>query len=359
MSLVSLEVQNIRIYEHATLTPDRHLNIITGANASGKTTLLEAIHLLGTGRSFRTPQLDQLRNNDSTELRVVGQVGAKFGPVRLGLVYTNNGKRMSVNGQEQPQISGLAQHLPLHAISPEAHYDFQNSSKHRRGVLDWCLFHVEQDFPMLWNRYQRVLHQRNVALKDRRQFNARFVWDDELVTTGEKINTSRISILKQILPYYQSYCQELLGANYSIDLILESGWDGAEGFMAELHRDRDRDSARGFTHSGPQRADLRITLNSLACKAGASHGQYKLLVIALRLAQVRYLFESKGRYCCLLIDDLAAELDVEHRARLIKLLAYLPAQVFVTATEASLIDREHWSSHKLFHVKHGNIADMP
>jgi len=357
MPLVFLELHNIRVYERIQLEPSPHLNLISGANASGKTTLLEAIHLLGTGRSFRTTQAEQLRRNGSPDLSVVGKLHKEGGEtVRLGLTHNIDGKRVSINGLEQKQVSNLALHLPLQVISPDTHYDFQQNAKHRRGVLDWGLFHVEPDFSGLWTRYQRILHQRNAALKDRGQTKASFAWDEELVVTGEKLHTARAKLTAQLLPHYQSCCQQLLGEKYHVDLILEPGWEGEEGFSESLRQDHTRDSARGFTHSGPQRADLQITLNSQMSKLSASHGQYKILVIALRLAQIRYFLESRKRNCCLLIDDLAAELDPEHRARLTRLLASLPVQVFVTATESSLIDRDSWSSHKEFHVEHGMVS---
>jgi DNA replication and repair protein RecF len=291
---------------------------------------------------------------------VVGQLQTDgAGLVRLGLVHTTEGRRVSINGLEQRKVSGLAQYLPLQAISPDTHYEFQHSAKHRRGVVDWGLFHVEQDFQGLWTRYQRILHQRNAALKDQSQAKARYAWDEELVETGEKLHAGRASLVEQLLPHYQSCCAELLGPKHRVDLILESGWDGEKGFGDSLRQGRIRDSARGFTHSGPQRADLQINLNAQESRASASHGQYKILIIALRLAQIRYLIESKGRHCCLLIDDLAAELDPEHRARLTRILASLPVQVFVTATETSLIDRESWSSHKTFHVERGAVTEQP
>jgi DNA replication and repair protein RecF len=357
MPLVSLELHNIRVYERTQLEPNQHLNLISGANASGKTTLLEAIHLLGTGRSFRTAQTEQLRRNGSSGLRVVGKLHKEGGEtVRLGLTHDIDGRRVSINGLEQKLVSSLALHLPLQVISPDTHYDFQQSAKHRRGVLDWGLFHVEPGFSGLWTRYQRILHQRNAALKDHGQINARHAWDDELVETGEKLHAARAQLTAQLLPHYQACCQQLLGEKHRVDLVLESGWDGKEGFGESLRQDRARDRVRGFTHSGPQRADLQIILNMQTSRQGASHGQYKILVVALRLAQIRYLLETRNRNCCLLIDDLAAELDPEHRARLTKLLASLPVQVFVTTTESSLIDREYWSSHKTFHVEHGTVT---
>lgn len=357
MPLVSLELQNIRVYERTQFEPDPHLNLISGANASGKTTLLEAIYLLGTGRSFRTTQAEQLRRNGSPDLGVAGKLqNANGEAIRLGLTHSIDGRRVSINGFEQKQVSSLALHLPLQVISPDTHYDFQQNAKHRRGVLDWGLFHVEPDFSSIWTRYQRILHQRNAALKDRGQIKARHAWDDELVEIGEKLHAARARLTAQLLPHYQACCQSLLGEKHSVDLVLESGWDSEEGFGESLRQDRARDSARGFTHSGPQRADLQIILNTQASRLSASHGQYKILVIALRLAQIRYFLESRNHNCCLLIDDLAAELDPEHRARLTRFLAGLSVQVFVTTTESSLIDREYWPSHKTFHVEHGVIT---
>jgi DNA replication and repair protein RecF len=358
MPLVSLELCNFRIYEHILLEPNQHLNFISGSNASGKTTLLEAIHFLGTGRSFRTAQAEHLKRSGSTDLSVTGKLRDECGnTARLGLVHGSDGKKLSLNGLEQRRVSSLAIHFPLQVISPDTHYDFQQNAKHRRGILDWGLFHVEPEFPGLWTRYQRVLHQRNATLKDRSQIKARYAWDEELVETGEKLHAARVRQTAQLLPHYRTCCQQLLGEKHHVDLLLESGWNHDESFGESLRQDLTRDNAHGFTHSGPQRADLQITLNSRISRVGASHGQYKILVIALRLAQIRYLLESRNRNCCLLIDDLAAELDLEHRVRLTKFLANLPVQVFVTATEPSLIDRESWPSHKTFHVERGIVIE--
>src|SRR4030066_673001 len=170
MSLISLVIQNIRVYECIDLEPSPHLNLVSGANASGKTTLLEAIHLLGTGRSFRTAQAEQLRRKGSLGLSIVGKLNSGGGEIgRLGMVHDLDGRKASINGLEQKTVSNLALHLPLQGISPDTHYDFQQSPKHRRGILDWGLFHVEPDFRKLWLRYQRILNQRNAALKDREQ----------------------------------------------------------------------------------------------------------------------------------------------------------------------------------------------
>jgi DNA replication and repair protein RecF len=356
MPLVELEFRNIRLYELGQLAPDPRLTLITGANASGKTTLLEAVHLLSSGRSFRTSQLDQIRRHGATNLSVSG----KYQPpgqeiVRLGLAHSELGRRAVVNGIEQGRLSALTQYLPLLVISPDSHYEFLQSARCRRSAMDWLLFHVEQDYSQLWGRYQRALEQRNAALKDRKQAKTRFAWDEELTQLGLTIQNRRDVLMESLRPLFLESVAAVLDTTMPIELRLDAGWDVERGLADCLLNDRGRDEARGYTHSGPHRNDLSITLGGKPFQKSASHGQNKLLVVALRLAQVRLLFAMTGRECCLLIDDLPAELDRNHRARLAEVLPRLPIQVFVTATDADQIPTAGWSSHRKFHVEHGRI----
>ena len=358
MPLTLLEIQNVRMYGHAKLTPDPHFNLIVGANASGKTTLLEAIHLLSVGRSFRTNQIEHIRNRLGAGMSVQGRIAGSGNELstQIGFSHTEEGgRRASINGHSQTQVSALAQLFPLQVVSPDTHYEFRHSARHRRGALDWGLFHVEPDFAALWNRHRRILQQRNAALKG--SGKARHVWDQDLVSTGEELHSRREKLVTRLQADFQSCCRELLDAGYEGELQLESGWDETRPLSDCLHADSQRDQARGFTHSGPHRADLKVGLRVQGSPVDASHGQYKLLVIALRLTQIRNFIESGNRRCCLLIDDLAAELDPEHRARLARLLSRLPIQLFVTATETAQIDRGFWPSHKTFHVEQGTIEE--
>lgn len=357
MPLISLEIQNVRMYGHAKFSPDPHFNLIVGTNASGKTTLLEAIHLLSVGRSFRSSQIEQIQKHRSAGLSVLGTISdtSVDSRTQIGFAHTEQGRRASINGLTQTQTSVLAQLLPLQTISPDTHYEFRHSARYRRGILDWGLFHVEPDFLALWNRYRRIVQQRNAALKGTAK--ARHAWDQDLTTCGEELQRRRKSLVAQLQADFQNCCRELLDAGYEGELIFESGWEEGKTLAECLQQDEPRDRARGFTHSGPHRADLRVGLRANAIPVDASHGQYKLLVIALRLTQIRNSIGPGGRRCCLLIDDLAAELDPEHRARLSRLLSRLPIQLFVTATETAQIERGFWPSQKTFHVEQGTIEE--
>lgn len=360
--LNALEIRNIRVYEQAKLYPDPGLNLIWGPNASGKTSLLEAIYLLGTGRSYRSKQLEHLQRHGSEEFGVHAKLttNSDQDSVQIGFSFSAVGRRISLNGLPQSQISSIAQLFPLQVISPDSHYEFRSSSRQRRAALDWGLFHVEPDFPDLWNRYQRQLQQRNAALKSERQAAARKTWDEGLALLGEQVQAKRAWLLEQLKPDFLLCCHELLGSEQKSDLILESGWEADRRLAECLQQDSFRDGARGFTHSGPHRADLRIVLGNAATQQETepSHGQYKILVLALRLALIRRFVEIKKQSCCLLIDDLAAEIDTPHRARLTAFLARLPIQLFVTSTDHALIDLNSWQSYKSFHVEQGHIKEL-
>ena len=361
MPLISLEIRNVRVYKHAQIHPDPNLNLIVGANASGKTSLLEAIHLLGTGRSYRTSDFEQIQKQNTLGLSVQGALtiglDAQTDSTEVSFSRSSEGRRITINGLAQAQVSAIAQLLPLQVISPDTHYEFRGSSRHRRGVLDWVLFHVEPEFQEIWSRYQRILQQRNAGLKASTQARTRHVWDESLAVLGEDIHSRRMHVLACLKADFMACCHDLLGADQEVDLVLESGWEQNKNLSQCLVDDAGRDGVRGFTHSGPHRADLSINLNHLGKPIDASHGQYKLLVMALRLAQIRFFAESKNKRCCLLIDDLAAELDTEHRARMVKLLSSLPIQLFVTATDSASIDIHDWPTHKAFHVEQGSIKE--
>jgi len=360
MPITTFELSNFRLYEQASLHPDRRLTILVGANASGKTSLLEAIHLLSTGRTFRKANLEQLVRQGADGFAIRAEYQSMDGKLlsRLAVMQTREARQISINGSGGARQSELAQALPVLVVSPDSHFEFQQNARERRAVLDWTLFHVEHGFHDNWSRYQRTLAQRNSALKDRKYGRATFSWDDELAELGEALQSSRENCLSVVAEQFRSICAQLLPSVAGLELRLDAGWDKSAGLVASLFDDRTRDLARGFTHSGPHRSDLRILVDNKLSREKASHGQNKLLVTALRLAQIQYFFELTGRECCLLVDDLAAELDLGNRTQLVSYLAEMPVQVIITTTEAEKFSYRPWSSHKTFHVKQGVVLEV-
>ena len=350
MPLTRLELSNFRILERVVIEPGEGLNVITGCNAAGKTTLIEAIHILATGRSFRTQRLTELVRHGVQGFSAYGVVVEGGGPHRLGFAVGAQGRSIRIDGERVTSAAALAQHMPLLAVTPEHHYEFLRSSRYRRGLLDWWLFHVEPDFHCRWLRYQKVLAQRNAALRQRSPIH--HIWDEELSDLGEAITRSRDAFFIVLEREFHRASEYLLGDG-GARLIFESGWCRAESLLMCLLQNRANDQRHGYTRQGPHRADLRFELHKEGIRTHLSHGQQKLLVIALRLSQLKLFIAQSGRPCILLADDLGAELDAAHRQRVQNSLESLGAQAFLTSMDDHPLSTT--ASTPVFHVEQGRI----
>ncbi|MFQ5760002.1 MAG: DNA replication/repair protein RecF [Acidiferrobacterales bacterium] len=273
MGLTQLEVTNFRSLKQANLHPSRGLNVISGANASGKTSLLEAIHTLGMGRSFRGGGPRQTVRYGTDGLVVHGRCCTESGAdVALGVERTLSGWRIKVNGKPCDGARALAEVLPLQAIVPDTRYLFMHNARSRRAIMDWGLFHVEPQFYPLWLRYRRALHQRNSALSDGAR--ALEAWDHELASLGEQVHALRQRYVGNWQPRVVAQASALL-ADEGLELELRPGWVSHQPLAQALVNDRQRDRAHGYTHAGAHRADLEIRLNGLPLQGGCIAGTAK------------------------------------------------------------------------------------
>src|SRR5678815_5595631 len=165
MSLAELRVENLRCIQSAALEFSPELNLIAGANGAGKTSILEAIFLLGRGRSFRTRSTERLIRHQQAKLTVFG-ITHHSPPRRAGVeVAADGGTRARIDGQSATSLLELSAVLPVQSIDPEIHKLVDQGPERRRRWLDWLVFHVEPTFGLAWARYNRALKQRNAALK--------------------------------------------------------------------------------------------------------------------------------------------------------------------------------------------------
>jgi DNA replication and repair protein RecF len=240
----------------------------------------------------------------------------------------------------------------MQSVTPDTHVEFSKSRKQRVAILDWVLFHVEHGFYEAWTRYRRALAQRNAALRNNGDTS---VWDGELVTLATTIVEYRSEALELLRPFLDVYSGIIPGVN-EMSVRVRQGWSVDKTLDQALLDDAERDRKEGYTHSGAHRGDLEIFLNGRRLREEASQGQLKLVVLVLRLSQIRLFSEQTGRGCILLLDDLPAELDPLRRSEVLSLLSEIPLQVFITATEPGLIGFERWPhGHQLFHVEHGLV----
>ncbi len=357
MYLSRLTISRLRNLNRVDIQPGPQLNLITGENGSGKSSLLEAIHLLGLGRSFRTRQSRQIISDGENELTLFGHLQSNTSH-RIGLRRTHTDAiTLQVDGRRLKSSSALASLMPLQIITPESHELVTGSPKLRRSFIDWSLFHVEHHFHSNWFRYARALKQRNGALRTRRPVSEIAVWDVELIETGETIDRLRRAYVSKLEKFVPSFLQRMAGLS-RLEFRFRSGWSRDHSLAEAIKHQTQRDMNQGFTSVGPHRADLKILVDGHDVVTHLSRGQQKLLVCALKLAQASLLKQETDKSSLLLIDDLAAELDEKRRVRLLDLMSEMEMQSFVTSTDISLIPDEPLMDRKVFHVEHGVVSEV-
>src|SRR5215469_5163275 len=199
MSLLEIAVTNLRCIEHAELRLPRGLTLIQGGNGSGKTSLLEAMFVLGRGRSFRTRNSERLIRRGQTRMRVTGQIQRdSLDPMRIGFEVTRAGTTARVAGRTAESLAELSEAFAVQVIEPGVHRLVEEGGYRRRRWLDWAVFHVEPQFVDLWLRYSRVLQQRNAGLKT--QDGTVTVWDADLARLGEAITAARQRLMERLEP---------------------------------------------------------------------------------------------------------------------------------------------------------------
>ena len=328
MTLRRIQVSDFRCLHAAELEFDSNFTLISGPNASGKTSLLESIYVLGRGRSFRTRRLDNLIRLGADRFVIYGEAGAER-RTGLGIEGSALGMRAKMGGDRVASLAELAAVLPVQIIDPEVHRLIEEGPSRRRRFLDWGVFHVEHSFVEKWQQYQQVLKQRNAALKARQTAAAVSAWDIDLVRLGVSIHEARALYLDQLAPLAGDIAKRLLGLQLSMSY--RSGWPRDLSFGEALKASWIHDQDTGVTQVGPQRAEIAFRLDGAPVKDRISRGQQKLLAASLLMAQLSLFPNDAEIRPTLLLDDPAAELDSDRLLGLIREVATQSVQLVVTS----------------------------
>ena len=361
MPLSSLHIHHFRNIESTELALHPRVNLFYGENGAGKTSVLEAISLLGRGRSFRSHKLKPLIQQGATGVTVFGKLMDEEGQLRRLGVERNSRSADSfrLDGQNVSSAAELAKILPLQALYSETFELLVGGPLERRQFLDWLVFHVKHEFLPAWRQARQALKQRNSLLRSGR-INSDLLspWDIELARNAEALHLLRSEVFLQFSKDLAHLLKDIPALS-AIDVSYFGGWEEGVPLAELLKLNLQRDAQLGHTSVGPHRADLRLRLAKMPASDVLSRGQQKLFVCALRICAGRVFKRLTGRDCIYLIDDLPSELDEEHRLRLATWLMELESQVFITGV--SRVDLESvWdllaAPRKVFHVEQGSVT---
>jgi DNA replication and repair protein RecF len=348
MSLAELRIQNLRCIESASLEFSSDLNLIVGENGAGKTSVLEAIFLLGRGRSFRTRISEKLIRHGQHSLTVFGRTGDSP-PEAAGVEVTREGTRARINGTDAESLLALSSVLPVQSIDPEIHKLIDQGPERRRRWLDWLVFHVEPKFANDWSRYQRVVKQRNAAL--RAGIADVSAWEPALIEHGNALNEARQNAIARLEPYLRVLLARFAGLE--ITLSFHAGWSQEHSLAEALRLASARDRDRGTTTVGPHRADVILRMKGRSARETVSRGQQKLAAVAMIISQLKLMQAELGRTAVLLLDDPAAELDAKNLRLLFDELTALKCQMIATSLTPEIAFFQ--APKATFHVEQGQV----
>jgi len=364
MRITSISFQNFRNLENATLNFDTNLNLITGLNASGKTSILEALYYLTTGRSFRSRKVDNIitKDIDAKDFTLFGIIENEVGSSnheknRIGIKKTTDkNTHIRINGLNINAASSLAKLSPMLIIDPSSFDLFNGASKFRRQFMDWGVFHVEHSFSKLWNDYLFCLKQRNTLLRNAKindlQFN---IWEQKLSEIGTVVHLRRKKYADSFIQELISLCK-IFSLDEELTISYVRGWDQKSELFDILKNSRHKDLVRKFTQYGPHRADIRIDAKGKPVVESLSRGQQKLLVLAMYIANIKCLMKIKNENTIVLIDDITAELDRNNLKEIFKCLESLNTQIILSSLDSEIVKENLFSGKcNMFHVEHGKI----
>jgi DNA replication and repair protein RecF len=340
LRLARLSVAGIRIIESAELEPGPRINVLVGANAQGKTSLLEAIGLLVDGRSFRSPRAVHWLRRGATSARVRGEVLRADGlETRLELHWESGRRQFLVNGRAVP-LDEYVGRLAVVVFTVEHLGIADGGPRLRRSFLDRGLFGIYPAYLATARTYQRILRQRNQLLRGGGADKELEPWTEQLVRAAVAVVRRRLRYVELLRESVGRIHTELTAGAEELELRYRHSWgenhheglDVAAALRQALERMAPQERVRGVTLVGPHRDDLLITLNGRSLRTYGSRGQQRSTVISLKLAELDVFRRVTGENPVLLLDDVASELDPT-RCKALFSAVQIDIQAFITTTD--------------------------
>jgi DNA replication and repair protein RecF len=350
----TLKIEHLRNIASAELHFTNNINIVYGENGAGKTSLLEAIYLLGRAKSFRTSNRKSPieKGRERTSLFALIE-NNKSSTHRVGLTRRGKETKVKIDGQPVNKLSKLANTIPITIVTPQSHRLIEEGPEHRRRILNWGVFHVEPRFKALMGDYTRSLLQRNKALREGSPDLS--AWTHKLIHTARQVNEIQSK-------YFTLWREELLTKSNTfpflegLDIYFSKGWP-EEADLKEMILSREAsDREKGFTTLGPHRADVAFRVGGMEAGQLLSRGQQKVLIVTVLLSQARLLEKDRAVKPIFLCDDLDSELDYKSLARLCELIDEQKCQTFITTLDPNRLTTGVWTEKtSMFHVEHGHF----
>ncbi len=342
MNVTGIALANFRNYARQHLSFSKGLNVIEGANASGKTNLLEALYFCGVGRSPRTSKDKELIMWGEKEARIVLHIDKRYRSHKIEVRFSDNGqKRVLIDGVPIRRIGELMGVLNVIYFSPDDLKLIKASPKERRAFMDISLSQQSKLYFYTLLKYNLILAERNKLLKTAKSLKelneTLYIWNTQLSEHGARLVALRLDFLRGIAPIAEKTHRAIAGEGEGLTLTYERSYAGEsykelkECLEQKLSSDIEKEYALGYTLTGLHRDDILVTSNGVDIRAFGSQGQQRTAALAIKLAEISYFEQKTGELPVLLLDDVLSELDISRRSALLR--ATNNIQTLLTCTD--------------------------
>ena len=343
MPIDSLYLEKFRLFDSKKIDLSPERSLIVGKNGSGKTSILEAVEILFSGKSFRSSNtLDCIKHSDSFfKIAALGKSNeidlrletSKSSEGRISTKRSLGGKR--IKSSEAPLIQAvLGKHLRMVEGEPELRRDFVNR----------LMFHVKPETSTLNNTYNKALQQRNRSLRKKLPIEQLNNWTEQVLELGMKLSKEQYDFFKVLKEVSIDYILNETEENNieflkNVNLHFISGWDTSKTMRKCFQDSLPKDMALGYTTQGPHRQDFIFSVDKKKAAANLSRGQVKLLIILVFLSSYDVINRFSKRESLLLIDDIGSEVDEDNLKILFNIISKDKNQVILTAIDGSFLDQ--------------------
>ncbi|KRL86597.1 DNA replication and repair protein recF [Lacticaseibacillus pantheris DSM 15945 = JCM 12539 = NBRC 106106] len=368
MYLQHLTLRDYRNYQSVDTDFSPQINVLIGANAQGKTNLLESVYALALARSHRTNNDRDLIRFGSEFARVDGTVVRSTGPVKLGLVVSKQGKRARINGRDAPRLSQYLGKLNVILFAPEDLNLVKGSPALRRRFIDMEFGQMSAKYLYNLAQYKVTLKQRNAYLKQLKYGQARDtvyldVLTEQLAQFGAAVAVARAELLANMGQFAGVIHHDITRGGEELQLRYETQIDDqalqseeatTKDLLAQYQQARSRELDQGTTLVGPHRDDIEFIVNDRNVAVYGSQGQQRTAALAVKLAEIDLMKQETGEYPVLLLDDVLSELDDSRQTHLLKAIQD-KVQTFLTTTSLDGIAREIIQAPNVLRVQAGTL----
>lgn len=361
MRIEKLQAYQFRNINSLEYQPQPRLNIFIGANAQGKTNILESIYTLAHTSSFRTGNDRNLVNYNSSLFKLRGEYRLEQRSIEALLVYNREqGKELKIN--QKKANHNHADRLRVVLFTPDDLYLVKGNPSRRRAFLDGMLKELSPEYRYQYEGYQKILKKRNLLLRNGNFNNNGFAALNEVfIDNAARMILARINLLHSLEDNAAAAWSEMnkagsLKMRYALSFPVESGKINldviSQSLTAYLREKSEEEAVRRTTLAGPHLDDINLYLDERMAKIFASQGQQRSIVVSLKLAEINTVKKITGYYPVFLIDEVLAELDDEKRQSLLDYLGGAPFQSFMSAVSLGEMAVDHAAVRQ---VKNGRL----